>query len=123
MILSGTNTYTGTTGVFGGVLDVAGSIASSSLTTVNANAALTGAGIVGNTMIANGGIFLPGNGTPGSSMTVSGNLAFQSGALYLVQLNSTTSTFANVTGAAALNGTVGASFAAGSIRACRDIPS
>ena len=65
-------------------------------------------------MIGTGGIFLPGNGTPGSSMTVSGNLAFQSGALYLVQLNSTTSTFANVTGAAALNGTVGASFAAGS---------
>ncbi len=36
MILSGTNTYTGTTGVFGGVLNVDGSIASSSLTTVNA---------------------------------------------------------------------------------------
>ncbi|MDB5575421.1 MAG: autotransporter protein, partial [Bradyrhizobium sp.] len=114
MILSGTNTYTGTTGVFGGVLDVSGSIASSSLTTVNANAALTGAGTVGNTVIGSGAIFLPGNGTPGSSMTVSGNLAFQSGALYLVQLNSTTSTFANVTGTAALNGTVGASFAVGS---------
>ena len=65
-------------------------------------------------MIASGGIFLPGNGTPGSSMTVSGNLAFQSGALYLVQLNSTTSTFANVTGTAAPNGNVGVSFAAGS---------
>jgi len=82
---------------------------------VHANAALTGAGAVGNTVIGSGGIFLPGNGTPGSSMTVSGNLAFQSGALYLVQLNSTTSTFANVTGTAALNGTVGASFTAGSI--------
>jgi autotransporter-associated beta strand protein len=114
LILSGINTYTGTTGLFGGVLDVEGSIASSILTTVNANAALTGVGSVGNTTIANGGIFLPGNGTPGSSMTVSGNLAFQSGALYLVQLNSVTSTFANVTGTAALNGNVGASFAAGS---------
>ena len=41
-------------------------------------------------------------------MTVAGNLAFQSGALYLVQLNSTTSTFANVTGTATLGGTVGA---------------
>ena len=114
MILSGTNTYTGTTAVNGGVLDVQGSIASSGLTTVNANAALTGVGTVGHTVIASGGIFLPGNGTPGSSMTVSGNLAFQSGALYLVQLNSTTATFANVTGTAALNGTVGASFAVGS---------
>ncbi|MDO9562800.1 MAG: autotransporter domain-containing protein, partial [Bradyrhizobium sp.] len=114
MILSGANTYTGTTGVFGGVLDVRGSIASSSLTTVNANAALTGAGTVGHTVIGSGGIFLPGNGSPGSSMTVSGNLAFQSGALYLVQLNAATSAFANVTGTAALDGTVGASFAASS---------
>ena len=43
-----------------------------------------------------------------------GNLALQSGALYMVQLNSVTSTFANVTGNAALAGTVGASFVPGS---------
>ncbi len=114
LTLSGTNTYTGTTIVFGGVLDVEGSIASSSLTTVNANAALAGAGTVSNISIATGGIFLPGNATPGSSMTVAGNLAFQSGALYLVQLNSLTSTFANVTGTVTLAGMVGASFAPGS---------
>ena len=114
LTLSGTNTYTGTTTVFGGVLDVEGSIASSFLTTVNAGGALSGAGIVGNTLIAPGGIFVPGNGSPGSSMTVAGNLAFQSGALYLVTLNSTASTFAHVTGAAALAGTVGAAFLPGS---------
>lgn len=114
LTLSGTNTYTGTTAVTGGVLDVEGSIASSSLLTVNANAALAGAGTVGDTIIASGGIFAPGNATPGSSMTVAGSLAFQSGALYLVQLNSTTSTSANVTGTATLAGTVGASIAAGS---------
>ena len=114
MILSGVNTYTGATTVNGGLLQVDGSIASSSLTSVNTGGALTGIGTVGNTMIASGGIFAPGNGTPGASMTVSGNLAFQSGALYLVQLNSTTSTFANVTGTAALSGSVGASFAPGS---------
>jgi autotransporter-associated beta strand protein len=114
LTLSGVNTYTGTTTVFGGVLDVEGSIASSPLTTVNAGGALTGAGTVGNTTIATGGIFLPGATTPGSSTTVAGNLAFQSGALYLVQLNSAASTFANVTGTATLAGTVGASFAPGS---------
>ena len=112
LTLSGTNTYTGTTAVNGGFLDVEGSIASSSLTTVNAGGALTGAGTVGNTTIASGGIFLPGNGL-GTSTTVTGNLAFQSGALYLVTLNSTTSTSANVSGTAILAGTVGAAFAPG----------
>ncbi|MDR3489089.1 MAG: autotransporter-associated beta strand repeat-containing protein, partial [Bradyrhizobium sp.] len=114
LTLAGANTYTGTTTVSGGFLDVEGSIASSVLTTVNAGGALSGAGTVGNTMIAPGGIFVPGNGPPGSSMTVAGNLAFQSGALYLVTLNSTASTFANVTGAATLAGTVGAAFVPGS---------
>jgi autotransporter-associated beta strand protein len=115
LTLAGTNTYTGTTTVFSGVLDVEGSIASSVLTTVNTGGALTGAGTVGNTTIATGGIFLPGNMTPGSSTTVAGNLAFLSGALYVVQLNSTLSTSANVTGNATLAGNVGVSLAPGSI--------
>jgi uncharacterized protein with beta-barrel porin domain len=85
------------------------------MTTVNTGAALTGLGIVGNTTIANGGVLMPGSGTPGTSLTVSGNLAFQSGALYLVQLNPTTSSFINVAGAAMLgSATVQANFASGS---------
>nr|WP_271593980.1 autotransporter-associated beta strand repeat-containing protein [Bradyrhizobium sp. CCBAU 65884] len=48
LILSGTNTYTGTTTVNGGILRVDGDISQSSLTTVNAGGALFGAGIVGN---------------------------------------------------------------------------
>ena len=114
MILSGTNTYTGTTTVIGGTLQVDGSTASSSQTTVKANAALTGIGTVGNTTIESGGILLPGSGVAGSSLNVAGNLAFQSGALYLVTLNSTTASFANVTGTADLAGQVGASVLAGS---------
>ena len=47
-------------------------------------------------------------------MTIAGNLALQSGALYLVQLNSSTSSFAVVTGTATLGGTVNANFAPGS---------
>ncbi|MCK1335915.1 autotransporter domain-containing protein [Bradyrhizobium sp. 38] len=115
LILSGTNTYTGTTTVNGGILRVDGDISQSSLTTVKAGGALFGAGIVGNTTIAAGGIYAPGDGGPGSSMAVLGDLAFQSGALYLVQVGSgTTASFANVFGNAGLNGTVGVSLYAGS---------
>ncbi|MCP1908615.1 autotransporter-associated beta strand protein [Bradyrhizobium elkanii] len=114
LTLSGTNTYTGTTVVNGGILQVDGSIASSSLTTVNAGGALSGIGNVGNTTIASGGILMPGNATPGTSLNVAGNLAFQSGALYLVGLNSTASTLAKVSGSATLAGSVGVSVAAGS---------
>jgi uncharacterized protein with beta-barrel porin domain len=48
-------------------------------------------------------------------MAVTGNLAFQSGAQYLVQLNPAASSFANVTGTATLSGaTVNAIYASGS---------
>jgi uncharacterized protein with beta-barrel porin domain len=112
-MLSGANTYTGETVINGGQLNVTGSTASSRLTRVNNSGTLVGTGTVGNTTIANGATFAPGNGTPGSSMTVAGNLAFQSGALYLVALNPATSTFASVSGSATLNGGAGAAFLSG----------
>ncbi|MGN1287628.1 MAG: autotransporter domain-containing protein, partial [Bradyrhizobium sp.] len=114
LILSGVNTYTGTTVVNSGVLQVDGAIVSSSSVTVNSGGALTGIGAIGNTTIASGGILLPGNATPGTFLNVAGNLAFQSGALYLVGLNSTASTSTKVIGTATLAGSVGASIAAGS---------
>jgi uncharacterized protein with beta-barrel porin domain len=117
VILSGVNTYTGATTVNLGTLEVDGSIATSSLTTVNSGGTLIGIGTVGNTQINSGGIFAPGAaGQPGTSMTIAGNLAFQSGAICLVQLNPANATLANVTagGTATLNGTVDASFASGS---------
>ena len=112
--LTGTNTYTGTTTVNGGTLVVDGSIASSTLTMVSPNGVLTGVGVVGETMIASGGTLLPGNGTPGSSLSVAGTLFFNPGSLYIVQLSPATSTFTSVSGAAFLNGLVGAAFAPGS---------
>jgi len=116
-LLTGTSTYTGTTTVDAGVLQVNGSITSSSSVLVNSGGTLTGDGTVDppTVTIASGGTLAPGlPGTPGTSMTIAGNLAFQSGATYLLQLNSAASTFTVVTGTASLGGTVVADFAAGS---------
>jgi T5SS/PEP-CTERM-associated repeat protein/autotransporter-associated beta strand protein len=111
--LTANNTYTGATTINGGGLIVNGSIASSILTTVNSGAVLSGSGTVGPTAINTGGFLVPGPvGTPGS-MTVAGNLAFQSGAFYIVQVNPTTASITNVSGPASLAGTVGAIFAPG----------
>ena len=90
-----------------------GSIANSAVT-VNNGGILAGTGTVGATTINSGGTFAPGN-SPGT-MTVAGNLAFQSGALYLVQVNPSNASSTNVItgGSATLAGTVGATFASGS---------
>ncbi|WP_249164636.1 autotransporter domain-containing protein [Bradyrhizobium jicamae] len=74
---------------------------------------LAGTGTLSSINVNKGGTLSPGTG-PGTAMTITGNLAFQSGAIYLVQLNPSTSSFANVTGTAALSGaTVNAVFAGG----------
>jgi T5SS/PEP-CTERM-associated repeat protein/autotransporter-associated beta strand protein len=113
--LAAINTYTGPTTISGGALIVSGSIASSSLTTVNNRTALLGNGTVGSTVVKSGGFLIPGQvGTPGSSMTVAGNLAFQSGAAYIVQVNPVTASTTNVSGTASLAGRVGAIFTPGS---------
>jgi uncharacterized protein with beta-barrel porin domain len=128
LLLSATNTYTGATDVNGGTLRAgsAGAFGSSSTFAVAAGAtldlngfnktfgALSGAGTVAGANTTISGTFTPGNGTPGSSMAIVGNLAFQSGAQYMVQLNPATSSLASVTGSATLNGaTVQATYAAG----------
>ncbi len=112
-ILTANNTYLGATNINGGALIVNGSIGSSALTTVNGGL-LGGVGTVGNTQINAGGTFAPGPQNAPGPMTVAGTLAFQPGAFYLVQVNPTTASIANVTGTASLAGTVLANFAPGS---------
>jgi fibronectin-binding autotransporter adhesin len=79
---------------------------------------LTGSGSV-SSLTVSGGVFAPGSGTPGSSMTVTGSLLLQSAATYLVQINPTTASFTSVNGTATLGGTVGAAYANGSYIAKR----
>ena len=86
------------------------------LTSFTSAGTVTGAGsIVGAATFTSGGTFAPGNGTAGSSMSVTGSLALQAGAIYMVQISPTTASFASVTGTATLSGaTVNANYAAGS---------
>jgi autotransporter-associated beta strand protein len=112
--LTGAIGYSGATTVNGGTLVVNSSLASSSGVTLNTGGTLMGTGAVGGTSIA-GGIFAPGSGTPGSFLTVDGTLGFTAASTYAVNINPTTSSFANVTGTATLGGaTVNAIYASGS---------
>jgi subtilase-type serine protease len=74
--------------------------------TVGNTGVLAGTGTVGATTVASGGTLQPGSpGAPGT-LKVAGNLAFQSGALYLVQAGSQGTSSVSVTGTAALAGNV-----------------
>jgi fibronectin-binding autotransporter adhesin len=125
--INNSGVWTGTVSNAGAFNNNAGATVSGLLTntagiTVNNGALNGGATISGGTfagsgtvtnLSVSGGTFAPGNGTPGSSMTVTGNLAFQSGAMYLVALNPTTASLAKVGGTASLNGTAAAVYVTG----------
>lgn len=101
--LTGTNTYGGPTTINGGRLSVDGSIASSSLTTVNAGGTLGGNGFVGNTVV-NGGTLSPGNSI--GTLNITGNLTMAAAATYLVQISQTSNDLTQVSGTAVLAGKV-----------------
>ena len=102
LTLSGINTYTGSTTVSGGALEVDGSIASA--TQVDPGARLSGTGTIGADVNISGTL-APGNATtPTGTLIVTGNLAFSSAALYLVQISGTNAGSTNVGGTATLGG-------------------
>jgi uncharacterized protein with beta-barrel porin domain len=98
----------------GATINDAGTL--TALTSFTSAGTVTGTGsIIGAPTFTSGGIFAPGNGTAASSMSVTGSLALQAGAIYMVQISPATASFASVTGAAKLGGaTVNANYAAGS---------
>ena len=102
--------------ISGGILNVNGTLANSTMT-VDAGGALAGRGTIGNTSIA-GGSLAPGDAT-GSAfgpLTVQGNLSFTAASAYLIQVAPANASRTNVTGAATLGGAaVAAIFLPGSI--------
>jgi hypothetical protein len=102
--------------VLSGTWVVSGTFSQTQAWNVNGGV-LAGTGTLASVNVNNGGTLAPGMpGTPGTSMTINGNLAFQSGALYMVQVNATSTTFANVTGTAALAGGVSAAITASTLK-------
>ncbi|MBS0535702.1 MAG: autotransporter domain-containing protein [Proteobacteria bacterium] len=112
LTLSGVSTYTGATTVNGGTLSVNGSIATSSGVTVNNGGVLGGTGTVSSTIVNSGGALAPGNSI--GTLTVNGNLTFNAGAGYSVDVSPSAADRTNVTGMATLAGTVNATYAPGS---------
>ncbi len=99
--------YTGETKVTGGLLSVNGNLTSSSKVTVDVNGTLGGNGFVPTTVV--NGTLAPGNSV--GLITVVGDLTFNPGSTYQVQVEGTADR-TNVTGTATLaGGTVQASFA------------
>ncbi|KMO22759.1 hypothetical protein SQ03_00055 [Methylobacterium platani JCM 14648] len=100
LILTGANTYTGSTEVNGGLLAVDGSIAS--VANVNAGGTLGGTGTLGGLNVRSGGKVAPGNGL--GTLTVAGTVSFAPGSRYAVEVAPGVSDRIDATGAARIDG-------------------
>ncbi len=115
-VLTGANATAMPWTLSGGTLQVNANMASSTIT-VNAGGTLGGIGTVGSVNVNGGGTLAPGQGAGLGTMAIAGNLTFQPGAVYVVQVHPSAMSTANVTaaGTAALAGTIEATFPAGSV--------
>ncbi len=102
LILSSSNTYTGSTTVLDGKLIVNGSIAASTLT-LSPGTTLKGTGIVGPLIVSRGATVAPGNSI---GTMHSGPVIFNTGSILSVEIDPKASSFLNVNGAAVLAGSV-----------------
>jgi autotransporter-associated beta strand protein len=124
VILTGANTYMGDTTVNAGTLEVDGSIIATSSVTVNSGGTLSGTGVVDplTVTIANGAKLSPGSvANPTGTLTIVGNLVFQTAAVYFVTVSGANASKTNVSGTASLAGTVQAAFPSGPTSKSYDI--
>ena len=86
LVLTGDNSYTGTTTVAAGTLVVNGSVANSAVA-VQSGAVLGGQGRIGDLTAQSGGIVAPGVMMPFTTLNVAGNASFGPGSTFLVNVN------------------------------------
>jgi fibronectin-binding autotransporter adhesin len=112
--LTGTNSFTGQVNVNDGRLAVNGALPGN--ITVNNGGTLGGNGTVGSVIVSNGGTLAPGNSI--GTLNVAGNLQFQAGSVYKVEVDAAgNSDQVNVSGTATIaGGTVSVLAAAGTYR-------
>jgi autotransporter-associated beta strand protein len=106
LLAANTNTYTGPTTVSGGILDVDG-VQPQSPVLVGSSGTLGGTGTVGSVTVAANGTINPAGPGPAGTLTVSGNVQFNAGSIFAVDLNGTTSADydrLNVTGSVNVTG-------------------
>ena len=112
-VLSGANTFTGATIIGANIpgefarLEVDGSLTATRSVAVNAGGTLSGTGTIDatTTTIAAGGTIAPGNSAnPTGTLTIGGNLVFNAGSFYGIDLTPTQHALTNVTGVTTING-------------------
>jgi outer membrane autotransporter protein len=102
--ITGNNTFTGSTNVTAGTLNVTGALAGP--VNVQSGATLIGTGSVGSLTVASGGTMSPGPVI--GTLTVNGNLTLASGSTTAIDINTETPNvdLINVTGTASVGGTL-----------------